>query len=175
MDVNLAIFILQHCFNCRKSGHVLSQCPKANKQTEGTGICFKCGSMNHMSRFCKVKTKGQGMCLQRSLKFIFIDKTWEDCLQMKGDFLCTMDFLFRPWNLQIMIWIKRSYWSLFSKVVCFKWVFVWSVSFDNFHWAYCCKLFGKLFCFLLCEQMVKRPQQFIYMPFLFFISLRSPC
>lgn len=50
----------KQCFNCRKQGHTLSQCPLNNKQTEGTGMCFKCGSLNHMSRFCKVKSKGQG-------------------------------------------------------------------------------------------------------------------
>lgn len=51
------------CFNCRQFGHVLSDCPTANgakegdeaaKQTDGD-ICFKCGSTEHTSRFCKRK------------------------------------------------------------------------------------------------------------------------
>ncbi|KAJ8959647.1 hypothetical protein NQ318_021834 [Aromia moschata] len=46
------------CFNCRKSGHNLSECPELNKnqvaQTAGSGICFKCGSTEHTHFECKV-------------------------------------------------------------------------------------------------------------------------
>lgn len=46
------------CFNCRKSGHVLSECPNLNENSQqemtGTGICFKCGSTEHTHFECKV-------------------------------------------------------------------------------------------------------------------------
>ncbi|KAF7269022.1 hypothetical protein GWI33_017904 [Rhynchophorus ferrugineus] len=46
------------CFNCRMSGHVLSECPELGKdqvaQSSGTGICFKCGSTEHTHFECKV-------------------------------------------------------------------------------------------------------------------------
>lgn len=44
------------CFNCRRSGHPLSECPSLN-QGEGTGICFKCGSTEHTHFECKVVKK----------------------------------------------------------------------------------------------------------------------
>nr|CAH7757909.1 unnamed protein product [Callosobruchus chinensis] len=50
------------CFNCRKSGHNLSECPELGKDqiisTAGSGICFKCGSTEHSHLDCKV-VKGQ--------------------------------------------------------------------------------------------------------------------
>lgn len=44
------------CFNCRRSGHPLSECPSLN-QGEGTGICFKCGSTEHTHFECRVVKK----------------------------------------------------------------------------------------------------------------------
>lgn len=50
------------CFKCRKSGHMLSDCPTlvdANQvSTEGMGICFKCGSAEHSYTQCRLKTQG---------------------------------------------------------------------------------------------------------------------
>lgn len=59
------------CFNCRQFGHVLADCPATNtntgeggeggeegKKTSSDGdICFKCGSTEHTSRFCKRKVQ----------------------------------------------------------------------------------------------------------------------
>lgn len=49
------------CFNCRSSGHNLSECPSlksgSNAQLTETGICFKCGSTEHTHFECKV-TRG---------------------------------------------------------------------------------------------------------------------
>lgn len=51
------------CFNCRKFGHNLSECPMLSSKDElvdtaGAGICFKCGSTEHTSFVCRVE-KGQ--------------------------------------------------------------------------------------------------------------------
>ncbi|KAL0108771.1 hypothetical protein PUN28_014126 [Cardiocondyla obscurior] len=44
----------QACFNCRKSGHNLSDCPELDRNEACTGICFKCGSTEHTHFECKV-------------------------------------------------------------------------------------------------------------------------
>ncbi|CAH1796690.1 unnamed protein product, partial [Owenia fusiformis] len=46
------------CFNCRKLGHNLADCPDIKGDSEqGTGICFKCGSTEHTSSQCNVRLK----------------------------------------------------------------------------------------------------------------------
>jgi len=58
------------CLNCRQEGHWLAQCPRANssgvKETKekkelkpNSGLCFKCGSLDHTSKDCKSKLKGE--------------------------------------------------------------------------------------------------------------------
>lgn len=42
------------CFNCRKSGHNLSDCPELDRDEVCAGICFKCGSTEHTHFECKV-------------------------------------------------------------------------------------------------------------------------
>lgn len=53
------------CFNCRKSGHNLSDCPELDREETSTGICFKCGSTEHTHFECKVNkgnTYGYAKC-----------------------------------------------------------------------------------------------------------------
>ncbi|GAA6095449.1 zinc finger CCHC domain-containing protein 9 [Tachysurus ichikawai] len=42
------------CFNCRKPGHGLADCPKADEEM-GRGICFRCGSTEHDIQRCRAK------------------------------------------------------------------------------------------------------------------------
>lgn len=47
------------CYNCRKGGHVLSDCPELKSiipgGNEADGVCFKCGSTEHRQFECKVQ------------------------------------------------------------------------------------------------------------------------
>ncbi|XP_054916628.1 zinc finger CCHC domain-containing protein 9 [Poeciliopsis prolifica] len=44
------------CFNCRKPGHGLADCPEADRDEEmGRGICFRCGSTEHEIQKCRAK------------------------------------------------------------------------------------------------------------------------
>ncbi|XP_072310295.1 zinc finger CCHC domain-containing protein 9 [Eucyclogobius newberryi] len=44
------------CFNCRKPGHGLADCPEADRDEEmGRGICYRCGSTEHEIHKCRAK------------------------------------------------------------------------------------------------------------------------
>ncbi|XP_069022912.1 zinc finger CCHC domain-containing protein 9 [Embiotoca jacksoni] len=44
------------CFNCRKPGHGLTDCPEADRDEEmGRGICYRCGSTEHEIHKCRAK------------------------------------------------------------------------------------------------------------------------
>ncbi|XP_061657499.1 zinc finger CCHC domain-containing protein 9 [Syngnathoides biaculeatus] len=44
------------CFNCRKPGHGLADCPEAERDHEmGRGICYRCGSAEHEIQRCRAK------------------------------------------------------------------------------------------------------------------------
>ncbi|XP_074473945.1 zinc finger CCHC domain-containing protein 9 [Sebastes fasciatus] len=44
------------CFNCRKPGHGLADCPEADRDEEmGRGICYRCGSTEHEITRCRAK------------------------------------------------------------------------------------------------------------------------
>ncbi|RZF43816.1 hypothetical protein LSTR_LSTR006357 [Laodelphax striatellus] len=42
------------CFNCRRFGHNVAECPELGDQTEVGKVCFKCGSTEHKYTDCKV-------------------------------------------------------------------------------------------------------------------------
>lgn len=49
-------FLFQLCFNCRKPGHGLADCPEADRDEEmGRGICYRCGSTEHEIQKCRAK------------------------------------------------------------------------------------------------------------------------
>ncbi|XP_037122087.1 zinc finger CCHC domain-containing protein 9 isoform X1 [Syngnathus acus] len=44
------------CFNCRKPGHGLADCPEAEGDREmGSDICYRCGSTEHEIQRCRAK------------------------------------------------------------------------------------------------------------------------
>ncbi|XP_022064145.1 zinc finger CCHC domain-containing protein 9 [Acanthochromis polyacanthus] len=44
------------CFNCRKPGHGLSDCPEADRDEEmGRDVCYRCGSTEHEIHKCRAK------------------------------------------------------------------------------------------------------------------------
>lgn len=43
------------CFNCRKPGHILSQCPEVQENVDTAhDVCYRCGSTEHKAYTCKV-------------------------------------------------------------------------------------------------------------------------
>lgn len=54
--ISLSPSLLQLCFNCRKPGHGLADCPEADRDEEmGRGICYRCGSTEHEIQKCRAK------------------------------------------------------------------------------------------------------------------------
>jgi len=52
------------CYKCRKTGHLLADCPLATDASENSaapdsGICFKCGSLEHKSKECNFQVRGK--------------------------------------------------------------------------------------------------------------------
>jgi hypothetical protein len=50
------------CFNCRRKGHAVADCPNAASGTDGTkggNICYKCGSDEHSLKLCPKLTPGE--------------------------------------------------------------------------------------------------------------------
>ncbi|KAK1800602.1 hypothetical protein P4O66_005803 [Electrophorus voltai] len=44
------------CFNCRKTGHGLADCPEADNDEEmGREVCYRCGSAEHDIQKCRAK------------------------------------------------------------------------------------------------------------------------
>ena len=56
---------LQVCFNCRKPGHGLADCPEADRDEEmGREICYRCGSTAHEIQRCRAKIDpALGVCV----------------------------------------------------------------------------------------------------------------
>ncbi|CDW61328.1 zf-CCHC domain containing protein [Trichuris trichiura] len=53
-----AFLTLTVCYNCRESGHTVATCSKFTDDA-AFGICFRCGSTEHMLQKCKLKIKGK--------------------------------------------------------------------------------------------------------------------
>ncbi|KAF2353442.1 Zinc finger CCHC-type [Trinorchestia longiramus] len=51
----------QVCFSCRKTGHMVADCP-LKRNTEGIGACFKCGSLEHQSDSCSQEQFNYATC-----------------------------------------------------------------------------------------------------------------
>ncbi len=64
----------QTCLGCRKKGHMLSNCPDAKKfilsKNKG-GICFNCGSLEHILSRCSRDKIGGEFVLRAILSVAF--------------------------------------------------------------------------------------------------------
>ncbi|KOB76047.1 putative zinc finger protein [Operophtera brumata] len=71
------------CYNCRKGGHNLSDCPELKTKIPGVGapdgLCFKCGSTEHRQFECKVQDKRE----DSSIKLQTLDSAELEGIQQK--------------------------------------------------------------------------------------------
>ena len=51
-EILSVIKLLQACFHCRQTGHLVSECPLAQDAEMGVGNCYKCGSSEHTTKSC---------------------------------------------------------------------------------------------------------------------------
>lgn len=92
--VSLLTFLtpaFQLCFNCRKPGHGLADCPEAERDQEmGRGICYRCGSTEHEIQRCRAKVDpalGEEQAVDRQwVHAYWVALLMQSCCSPPGDY-----------------------------------------------------------------------------------------
>jgi len=78
------------CFNCRKKGHAVHDCPNAKAAdgeatTGGGNICYKCGSNEHSLKICKKLTAVEKKVMSNGgrINYIEMDLPFATCFICK--------------------------------------------------------------------------------------------
>jgi zinc finger CCHC domain-containing protein 9 len=78
------------CFNCRRKGHAVTDCPNAKSgdgeaPVGGGNICYKCGSNEHSLKMCRKLTAAekQGMSNGGRVNYIEMDLPFATCFICK--------------------------------------------------------------------------------------------